>query len=46
MRLIDAIDSFLRLGASFGRRCWLTWRFIRGMRYTPRVAWAKAWRVS
>jgi hypothetical protein len=39
MRLIDATDRFLR-------RCWLSWRFMRGMRYPPRVAWAKAWRAS
>ena len=46
MRLIDAIDSFIRLCTSFGRRCWLAWRYVRAMNYGPRVAWAKARRAS
>lgn len=34
-----------RLDAVFAR-CWLTWRYVRAMRDTPRVAWAKARRSA
>jgi hypothetical protein len=33
--LMDMADAFLR-------RCWLTWRFIYALHYSPRIAWSKS----
>jgi len=30
----------------FFARCWLTWRYVRAMHDTPRVAWHKARRSA
>lgn len=43
MRLIARLTALqLSHVDALARRCWLTWRYIRALGYTPGVAWAKA----
>ena len=39
MRLIHIFDAYVR-------RCYLAWRFIVALHYSPRIAWNKARRPS